>query len=229
MDHQQIKPDLGSDPKKPSFSWERLRRSYRILSYIRPYRGYFLAAMVMLAGGSLVFMALLGLPGEMANTAVGKPKFELGLKVRDYGIVFLIILVFQGILSFLRTYFFAIVSEKGMADLRKDLYRKIITQPVYFFEERRVGELSSRITADIEKLQSVFSITLAEFFRQLIILIAGIIVIIIDAITSTIPAIARQHLKQSHGILGCQNLHWLGRGGDTGLKNGSVGGWYHMP
>ncbi|MCE2790283.1 MAG: ATP-binding cassette domain-containing protein [Saprospiraceae bacterium] len=179
MDHQQIKPDLGSDPKKPSFSWERLRRSYRILSYIRPYRGYFLAAMVMLAGGSLVFMALLGLPGEMANTAVGKPKFELGLKVRDYGIVFLIILVFQGILSFLRTYFFAIVSEKGMADLRKDLYRKIITQPVYFFEERRVGELSSRITADIEKLQSVFSITLAEFFRQLIILIAGIIVIII--------------------------------------------------
>jgi ATP-binding cassette subfamily B protein len=165
--------------EKPAFSLHRFKRSYRILTYIKPYRYYFIAAMVMLAGGSLIFMALLGLPGEMANTAVGKPKFDLGFKVRDYGWLFLVILALQGILSFLRTFYFAIVSERGMADLRKDLYRKIIAQPVSFFEERRVGELSSRITADIEKLQSVFAITLAEFIRQLIILVVGIVVIII--------------------------------------------------
>jgi ABC-type multidrug transport system fused ATPase/permease subunit len=66
-----------------------------------------------------------------------------------------------------------------MSDLRKDLYEKIITQPVVFFEEKRVGELTSRITADVEQLQSVFSITLAEFIRQLVILISGIIIIFI--------------------------------------------------
>lgn len=48
-----------------------------------------------------------------------------------------------------------------------------------FFEEKRVGELTSRITADVEQLQSVFSITLAEFIRQLVILISGIIIIFI--------------------------------------------------
>jgi ATP-binding cassette, subfamily B, bacterial len=50
---------------------------------------------------------------------------------------------------------------------------------VTFFEEKRVGELSSRITADVEQLQSVFSITLAEFIRQLVILVSGIIIIFV--------------------------------------------------
>jgi ABC-type multidrug transport system fused ATPase/permease subunit len=124
-------------------------------------------------------MALMGLPGEMANTAIGKPKFDFKIDVKDYGWVFLGILIVQGILSYYRTIFFAVVSEKGMADLRKDLYEKIITQPVAFFEERRVGELTSRITTDIEQLQAVFSITLAEFIRQVVIMISGIIIIIL--------------------------------------------------
>jgi ABC-type multidrug transport system fused ATPase/permease subunit len=164
---------------KPKLSKESIKKSLRIFKYIRPYLGYFIAAMFFLVAGSLIFMALMGLPGEMANTAIGKPKFNLNLDVKDYGWIFLIVLIFQGILSYFRTYYFAIVSEKGMADLRKDLYEKIITQPVTFFEEKRVGELSSRITADVEQLQSVFSITLAEFIRQLVILISGIIIIFV--------------------------------------------------
>ncbi|MBK9734447.1 MAG: ATP-binding cassette domain-containing protein [Saprospiraceae bacterium] len=166
--------------EKESFkiSKESFRKSIQIFKYIKPYMGYFIAAMFFLVAGSLIFMALMGLPGEMANTAIGKPKFKFNIDVKDYGWVFLIILVIQGILSYFRTIFFAIVSEKGMADLRKDLYNKIITQPVVFFEERRVGELTSRITADVEQLQSVFSVTLAEFIRQIVILISGIIIII---------------------------------------------------
>lgn len=167
------------DTKEPKFSISGLKRSLQIFSYIRPYRWYFIGAMVLLVFGSLVFMLLMGLPGEMANTAIGKPKFNLGINVKDYGWVFLIILIVQGILSYVRTYLFSVVSEKGMADLRTTLYNTIITQPVGFFEEKRVGELTSRITADVEQLQSTFSITLAEFIRQLVILIAGIVIIFI--------------------------------------------------
>ncbi len=163
----------------PKLSKQSFKNSLQIFRYIKPYMGYFVIAMVLLVFGSLMFMALMGLPGEMANTAIGKPKFEFGIAVKDYGWLFLIILILQGILSYFRTYYFAIVSEKGMSDLRKDLYNKIITQPVSFFEERRVGELTSRITADVEQLQSVFSITLAEFIRQVVIMISGIIIIVI--------------------------------------------------
>lgn len=171
-------PTVNEAKKKLLISKASLKKSVGIFRYIRPYKGYFVVAMILLIAGSLIFMALMGLPGEMANTAVGKPKFNFNLDVQDYGWLFLIVLIIQGLLSYFRTIFFAIVSEKGMADLRKELYEKIISQPVSFIEERRVGELTSRITADVEQLQSAFSITLAEFIRQVVIMISGIAIII---------------------------------------------------
>lgn len=122
-------------------------------------------------------MVLMGIPGEMANVASGKPRFDLDLTIQDFGKIMIALLLIQGFFSYFRTVFFTIVSERGMADLRKDLYNTIMTQSITFFEQRRVGELTSRITADVEQLQSAFSVTLAEFLRQLVILISGIMII----------------------------------------------------
>lgn len=138
---------------------------------------YFMIGILCLVIGSLAFMAFPGAAGEMANMAIGKGKYNLGIKVQDFWWIFTIILITQGVLSYFRTVLFAIVSEKGMADLRKDLYDKIISQNLTFYEENRVGELTSRITADVEQLQSAFSITLAEFIRQVVVLISGVIII----------------------------------------------------
>ncbi len=46
-----------------------------------------------------------------------------------------------------------------------------------FFDSRRVGELMSRITADVSTLQDTFTVTLAELLRQSLTLIIGITVI----------------------------------------------------
>jgi ABC-type multidrug transport system fused ATPase/permease subunit len=158
--------------KKVKLTRESFLKSLRIFRYIKPYRGYFTAGMVLLVLGSLLFMVFPGLAGEMANIAEG-----IGIDLKDFWWIFLIILVGQGIFSYFRTVFFTIVAERGMADLRKELYDKIISQNISFFEERRVGELTSRITTDIEQLQNIFSITLAEFLRQVVILIVGIAII----------------------------------------------------
>jgi ABC-type multidrug transport system fused ATPase/permease subunit len=64
-----------------------------------------------------------------------------------------------------------------MRDLRKELYTKIITLPISFFEKSRVGELMSRITSDVTQLQDVLSITLAELFRQVFTLVGGVVLI----------------------------------------------------
>ena len=163
--------------EKVTLNKKNISDALKVFRYIKPYLGYFITGMVLLVVGSLVFMVLMGIPGEMANVASGEPRFELGLTIQDFGKIMLILLVAQGIFSYFRTVFFTIVSEKGMADLRKDLYNTIITQSITFFEQRRVGELTSRITADVEQLQSAFSVTLAEFLRQLVILISGITII----------------------------------------------------
>ena len=113
--------------------------------------------------------------GEMANTANGQPKFPIS--INQYGLFFLILIVAQGIISFFRTIAFTIVSEKGMADLRKQVFNKLITQDINFIEQSRVGELTSSITTDVEKLQNTFAITLAEFLRQIVILVIGVFVL----------------------------------------------------
>ena len=158
--------------KKRPLSKKGLRSFFRIFNYIRPYSIQFIFGLILLALGSLLFMIFPGAAGEMANAAAGESRFDF--EVSDYGLIFLVILIFQGAFSYIRTILFAVVSEKSMADVRKELFSKLVSQEIRFFEERRVGELTSRITADVEQLQSAFSITLAEFIRQILILIVGV-------------------------------------------------------
>ncbi len=156
---------------KPS----ELKKLLAIFAFIRPHRWHFFGALVLLVLGSVLFMAFPGLAGELLNVAQGKPRF--GLSINDIGLLFVFILITQAVFSYIRTYLFAVVSERGMADARRKLYAKLIGQHIEFYESRRVGELSSRITADIAQMQSVISITLAEFLRQLVTLIVGIFIL----------------------------------------------------
>ncbi|MEZ5054260.1 MAG: ABC transporter transmembrane domain-containing protein [Chitinophagales bacterium] len=73
---------------------------------------------------------------------------------------------------------FAQTNERILANVRHDLYNKIISLPISFYEKNRIGELSSRITTDVIKLQDALSIDLAEFFRQILTLIGGIAILI---------------------------------------------------
>ncbi len=161
--------------EKPKISKEGLLKAYRILRFIKPYKWSFLLGMLCLVVSSSMFMIFPGAAGEMANAAIGKGTWNIS--VEKFGLIFLVILIIQGVLSFFRTIFFARVSEKGVADVRTALYQKLITQDISYFEQHRVGELTSRLTADVEQLQSAFSITLAEFIRQIVVLVIGIIII----------------------------------------------------
>jgi ABC-type multidrug transport system fused ATPase/permease subunit len=157
---------------KPKLKKGQLKNAVKIFKFIKPYRWNFIFGLIILSLGTLTFMIFPGAMGEMADAATGHSK--RGFTLMQYGMVFLILLVVQAVFSYIRTILFAIVSEKGMADVRKALYEKLITQEIAFFEQRRVGELTSRITADVEQLQTAFSISLAEFIRQVIVLVAGI-------------------------------------------------------
>jgi ABC-type multidrug transport system fused ATPase/permease subunit len=168
----------NTEEEKVKLTSENLKEAIAIFKYIKPYKWYFIFGMLFLILGSIAFLGIMQIPGEMLNLATNAPT-RFNLELKEYFWVLLVILVIQGLLSYLRVICFAVVSEKGMSGLRKDLYNKIITQSITFFEQRRVGELTSRITTDVEQLQSVFSVTLAEFLRQIVILIGGILFIVI--------------------------------------------------
>jgi ATP-binding cassette subfamily B protein len=161
------------DTPKPKLTRESLRQALAIFQFVRPYWWRLALGLVILFLSSLVFMVFPYLSGMMVDVAQGKSEWDLSLS--DIGLILLGILVVQGVFSYSRVMLFAFVSEKGTADLRKALYNKLVSLPIVFFEKSRVGELVSRLTADVERLYNAFSFTLAEFIRQIIILVTGVI------------------------------------------------------
>lgn len=163
--------------KAKRVTWQQLKELKSMLVFIRPYRWHFIGGLILLFLGSMTFMVFPYLAGELADVATGTSK--LGLDLNQIGLVLLGILFLQGIMSYLRVIWFAVVSEKGIADIRSSIYQKLIGLPVYFFERNRVGDLTSRISEDVNRLAAVFSNTLAELIRQVIILISGIVFLMV--------------------------------------------------
>jgi ATP-binding cassette, subfamily B, bacterial len=172
-----------AETEKSKLSGDRLRRSMKVFSYVLPYKWPFIWGMLSLALGSMLFLLIMKLPGEVFNIISGESAY--GISVTQAFLIVLAMLGLQGALSYFRVQLFAIVSEKSMANLRRDLYQKLVTLSIPYLEEKRVGELTSRITSDVTQVQGVVSITLAEFIRQIIILIGGI-----GMIVFTMPKLA---------------------------------------
>lgn len=95
------------------------------------------------------------------------------------------ILVIQAAISYIRVVLFANVTENMMLNLRKDTYERVIRMPMQYYNEQRVGEMNSRISADITAIQDVFTVTLVELLRQLVIIVGGIIALLIFSPTLT--------------------------------------------
>lgn len=155
-----------------------LQQALYIFRYIRPYRWYFIAGMFLLFFGSLLFMVFPMMAGELIDIAQGTSDYNFTL--RQGAIALIVLFILQGVFSYFRVITFAHVTERGLAGLRRDLFDKLLTLPIQFFEGNKSGEVISRVTADVEKLYSTFSVSLAEFLRQVIVLISGILFLVIS-------------------------------------------------
>jgi ABC-type multidrug transport system fused ATPase/permease subunit len=161
------------EDKKRKLSKESVKKTLKIFRFILPYRTTFLVGILFLVLSLSTNILFPKLIGEIVAVIEGKSSYSINQVV----LVLIGILILQSLFSFGRIYFFSIVSEKSMADIRRTVYSKIVSLPVSFFEQRRVGELMSRITADVQALQDVLAFTLAELFRSLATVVVGIIII----------------------------------------------------
>jgi ATP-binding cassette, subfamily B, bacterial len=163
-----------TEQTKPRVSRQNLRQALNIFRFVQPYRWQFVIGLVLLFLSSTVFMVFPYVVGEMLDIAQGKTTASQ-LTLRDIAVLLVVVLAFQGVVSYLRVILFARVSEGVAADIRKSLYQHLIGLPIVFFEKSRVGELVSRLTTDVEKVYNTFYFVLAEFIRQVILLVGGII------------------------------------------------------
>lgn len=164
-------------PKQP-IKLAALKKTFRLFRYVKPYWPQFTLGLFFLLVSSLAGLAF---PKLLGNLVDPKSNEVLIKGMNMAGVLLVAVLVAQSIFSFFRIVLFVNVTEKTLATLRQTIYSHLIRLPMKFFLERRVGELSSRISSDISLLQETLTTTLAEFIRQMIIIIGGVVILLITS------------------------------------------------
>ena len=177
--------------KKSRFKLRDLKGFSQIAPYLKPHKWGFILGIILLSlsgvltllvtrlWGQLGGVGVLGDPGKTSNSKSQGFEAEIlqNWNLNDLstiGIVIAIVLIIQALLSFIRVFLFADMTEKMMLAMRKDAFEAIVSMPMDFYHDKRVGDLNSRISADITAIQDTFTTTLAELIRQLIIVGGGV-------------------------------------------------------
>lgn len=172
------KAAVSEADKKHKLNKEGVNNLKSIYQYMLPYKWLFFAGLVFLVLSSLSSLAFPVLVGDLVDAAKNESKALLG-NIDQTALMIFGVVTLQAIFSFFRVYLFALVVQPTMADIRKALYQKFMQLPMAFYDKERTGALMSRITADVAVLQDAYSVTLAELVRQLITLIAGIVILFV--------------------------------------------------
>lgn len=173
--------------QKAKINKENLRQALVLFKYLKPYKSKFIAGLVCIALSAFttaLFPLFIGKMIDAASPGARLPGMDtgvniLGLKNIHWTLNTALLLIFcqltvQAFFSFMRVYMLTAVGERSLADMRKDVYSKLLTMPMSFFTEKRVGELSNRISSDLSQIQDAITFTLAEFLRGIFTLIIGL-------------------------------------------------------
>lgn len=175
-----------NDLPKSKITSSALQKAAMIFKYSGNHKWKFFIGLIFLlltGATALAFPKLMGMLVDCVKNHDTKlaNKIALGL----VGILFL-----QSFFSFFRLSLFVNFTENTLANLRLALYENLVKLPMTFFSHKRVGELNSRISADISQIQDTLTSTIAEFLRQFILIIGGVILLASESFKLTLMMLA---------------------------------------
>src|SRR5262249_38797800 len=146
--------------------------------------------LVLLFFGSLLgllFPYLAGLLVSAARSQLdGVEATSWTQSINTIALVTIGVLAAQAALSFWRAVWAVETSEKALADLRRDTYSRLIHLPLSFHHARRVGELTSRLSADLVNIRDMLVESFPHFLRQIVILVGGIVFLLVTSLRLTL-------------------------------------------
>ncbi len=163
-----------SPPKRP----EKLRELLSLFKFLAPYRIPFsmacLASLTSMGFGTL-FPWLLGYLVDAALPSIKGselPGWHPG--INTIALMLVGTLAVQAVLTYFSSLNFNKAGEMAVCDLRTVLFSRLVALPMRFFGERRVGELTSRLTSDLTQIQEMFAFVVPQAIRQGMLFVCGI-------------------------------------------------------
>jgi subfamily B ATP-binding cassette protein MsbA len=157
----------------PSKGMDQFRRLFR---FVRPYQKRLFVALIAVVIGSV-----LGLAGPYSLQFLIDAVFNQADTALLNQITLILILIFasQSVFYFIRSYTLSFIGERVMADLRIELFEHLQRLSLGFYNERRTGELVSRLTNDVSTVRNVVTSDLSTAVSQILTFLGALILIII--------------------------------------------------
>lgn len=201
--YNMLRPKKGNE-KRIKLTKENYQKAKGIFSYLRPYRSLFAVGWLFLLLSSSTMILFPYLMGQLLGSSGGSESASMNesLSLISLGNINTVVLMLfglfgiQAIFSYLRVVIFTNVTENTLRDVRKDAFERLIFMPMDFFNQNKVGELTSRIATDITQLQETLRTTIAEFFRQIVTVLGSIVLLILISwklafiMVATVPIMA---------------------------------------
>jgi len=171
------------EPPKAKLDRASLRETVEILRYLKPYRARFVFGLACLLVGSVAGLCFPLLAGGLIDAAmhpegVHLPIPMLGvLSLNAIASILAVTIAVQAVAAAGAALSFGRVGQTALADLRRDTYGRMIGLPMGFYAQRRVGELTSRISGDISQLETALIYAAPQLCRQTVMLTGGVILI----------------------------------------------------
>ena len=180
-------------PKVKRTIWQTIKAGSgpyrRLFGYVKPYKWRFIVGvgcgtlagavsaympivlgrvMSVVFGGAVDTKALM----RNADSLTKGPKISHSLIVLCLAIP--AIMIARSLFNYLNAYYMAWVSNKVVTDIRTQLFQKILSHSMDFFNRMRAGFLMSRITNDTRTIQAALSNVTSDIFKQPITIVMGV-------------------------------------------------------
>ncbi len=142
---------------------QRGRKLRWLLGLLRPYRKQVWLMMIALVIATAAALA----PPYLAGQAI-----DTGIKEGDVGALTMIVLIFIASVainwgaSYAQTYLVGWVGQRALQDLRQRIYVHLQSMSIGFFTRRRPGVLISRLTNDVQALDSLVTDGIITLFSS---------------------------------------------------------------
>ena len=143
----------------------------RFRPFLKPYLPRMVLAGLLVMAVAAINLGLLRLAGVLWDVIT--IQHDAG-RMNELIVLFLGLVVIQGLCSMGHSYLTASVSQHIVADFRRHLFAHLQTLSVGFFARRRTGELLSRLMNDVTVIQSVVTETPIDAAKQLVTFVGGI-------------------------------------------------------
>ena len=147
----------------------------RLLALAAPYWGRMAVGGGMLVINSFVSLAIPLTVKGIVDSITGARQLD-GL--RGAVLLLVAVAVLSAALNFGQSYLLSYVGERLVADLRRRVFAHLQSLSLAFYENQRVGELTSRLSSDVTVIQSGLTNNLFGAVQQVITLVGGIILLV---------------------------------------------------